>query len=465
VKRNGVGPGVHLSSGSESLISSSGAVLLLRIAAVSGLARSLSAALAPWRADRAVHDPGKTLLDLAVAVALGGDCLADVAVLRAQPELFGPVASDPTVSRLIDRLAADPETTQAAVAAIRSARAAAREQVWQRRCPVSLTGQVVVDLDATLVAAHSDKEQAAPTFKRGFGFHPILAFVDHAEASTGEPLVGLLRPGNANANHAGDQIAVLDAALAQLPAQTRSRVLVRGDAGSGVKEFLAHVVGLGLEFSVGMNIRGPILQALERLPEQAWRTAVDADGEPREGAHVAEVTRWLPASFTGPGGWPPGIRVIVRRERPHPGAQLRITDVNGWRLTAFATNTPSRGTSGTGWRLADLEVRHRLRAHAEDRIRGLKDTGLTNLPLQAFDKNQLWLEIAQLAYELTIWTQVLGFVDHPARSWEPKRLRLRLFAVAGRIVCSGRRRTLRLSRRWPWLDVLITGHRALSAYP
>ena len=445
--------------GGESLTSSSGAVLLLRTAAVSGLARSLSAALARWRTDRGVHDPGKTVLDLAVAIALGGDCLADVGVVRAQPELFGPVASDPTVSRLIERLAADPD---AAVAAIRVARAAARNEVWRRRSPVSSTGQVVVDVDATLVTAHSEKEQAAPTFKRGFGFHPILAFVDHAEAATGEPLAGLLRPGNANANNAADQIHVLNAALAQLPEDARGRVLVRGDAGSGVKEFLAHVVDLGLEFSVGMNIRGPILDALERLPEQAWRRAVDTDGHPRDGAHVAEVTSWLPPSFTG---WPPGTRVIVRRERPHPGAQLRITDVNGWRLTAFATNTARRGKNGAGWRLADLEIRHRLRAHAEDRIRGLKDTGLTNLPLHAFTKNQLWLEIAQLAYELTVWTQVLGFDDQPARSWEPKRLRLRLFAVAGRIIHSGRRRTLRISERWPWADLLTAGHTALTTYP
>lgn len=459
MKRIGVGPGVHLNAGDELLASSSGAVLLLRTAAVSGLPSLLSAGLAPWRPERAAHDPGKTVLDLAVAVALGGDCLADVAVLRAQPEVFGAVASDPTVSRLVERLAADPD---AAVAAIRAARAAAREQVWARRSPVSGTGQVVLDLDATLVTAHSDKEHAAPTFKRGFGFHPILAFVDHADAGTGEPLAAMLRPGNANANDAADQIAVLDGALAQLPLDARGRVLVRGDAGSGVKAFVAHVIGLGLEFSVGINIRGPILAALDRVPEQAWRRAVDADGQPRDGAHVAEVTAWLPTSFVG---WPPGTRVIVRRERPHPGAQLRITDVNGWRLTAFATNTPRRGKTGTGWRLADLEVRHRLRARAEDRIRAMKDTGLTNLPLHAFAKNQIWLEIAQLAYELTVWTQTLAFADQPARSWEPKRLRLRIFAVAGRLITSGRRRTLRISRRWPWAALITTGYAAIAAYP
>ena len=452
MKPNLVGSGVHLRSGSESLISSSGAVLLLRAAAVSGLAAQLSARLAPWRGTRAVHDPGKTVLDLAIAVALGGDCLADVAVVRAQPEIFGAVASDPTISRLVERLATDPV---AAVAAIRAARAAGRELVWGHRCPVSADGQVVVDLDATLVTAHSEKEQAAPTFKRGFGFHPMLAFVDHDQGGTGEPLVGLLRAGNANANNAADQIAVLDAALAQLPGPARSRVLVRGDAGSGVKAFLAHIHDQGLEFSVGMNIHGPILDALAALPEQAWRAALDPDGQPRQGAQVAEVTRWLPATFTG---WPPRTRVIVRREQPHPGAQLRITDINGRRLTAFATNT-------TGWRLADLEVRHRLRAHAEDRIRCLKDTGLTNLPMHAFDKNQIWLEIAQLAYELITWTQILGFPEHPARTWEPKKLRLRLFAVAGRIITSGRRRTLRISKRWPWTDLITNAGQALAAYP
>jgi hypothetical protein len=453
------GSRLGVGAGSESLISSSGAALLLRACALSGLATGLSDQLSPWRRVGAVHDPGKIVLDLAVAVALGGDCLADVAVLRAQPELFGLVSSDPTVSRLVERLAADPA---AAVSAIRAARAAARAAVWARRSPVSGTGQVVVDLDATLVTAHSEKEQAAPTFKRGFGFHPILAFVDHAgddgSPGTGEPLAAMLRPGNANANNAADQIAVLDAALAQLPEDTRSRVLVRGDAGSGVKAFLAHVHELGLLFSVGMNIRGPIRDALDAVPKQAWRCALDADGQPREGAQVAEVTRWLPATFTG---WPPGTRVIIRRELPHPGAQLRITDIDGWRLTAFATNTPRR----QGWRLADLEVRHRLRARAEDRIRCLKDTGLTNLPLQSFAKNQIWQEIAQLAYELLTWTQTLAWHGKPARCWEPKKLRLRLLAVAGRVITTGRRHILRISQQWPWADLVTSGHRALAGYP
>ena len=445
-----VGGGVRVEGGSESLISSSGASMLLATAAASGLAVGLSRGLGSWRPARAVHDPGKTVLDLAVAIALGGDCLADVAVLRAQPQLFGAVASDPSVSRLIDALGDD---AAGAIAAIRGARAAARAKVWGHRSPVAATGPVVVDVDATLVGAHSEKEGATPNFKRGFGFHPILAFVDHGGGGTGEPLAAMLRPGKATANDAADQIAVLDAALAQLPEQARSRVLVRGDTGSGVHGFVWHAHNLGLQYSVGIYARQPIQDALAALPRQAWRAALDADGRPRQGAQVAELTRWLPATFSG---WPPGMRIIARRERPHPGAQLRITDHHGWRITVFATNT-------AGARLAELELRHRLRARAEDRIRGLKDTGMTNLPLQAFTKNQIWLELVQLAAELLTWTQLLAFHDQPARTWEPKRLRLRLLAVAGRIITTGRRRILRLSQRWPWTELITAGHQRLAA--
>ena len=453
MKAIAVGSGVRVVSGGESLLSSTGAVMLLATARVSGLSKTLSDGLAPWRAARSVHDPGKTVLDLAVAIALGGDCLADIGVVRAQPELFGPVASDPTVSRLIEALGAQPDE---AITAIRAARAAARARVWSHRMPFAQDPdqrRVVVDLDATLIGAHSEKEHAAPNFKRGFGFHPMFAFVDHGTGGSGEPLAAMLRPGRASANDAGHQIAVLDAALAQLPEQVRSRVLVRGDTGSGVHEFLWHIHNLGLEYSVGVYGRQPVREALEALPKQAWKKALDADGRPREGAQVAELTRWLPATFTG---WPPGMRVIARRECPHPGAQLRITDHDGWRITMFATNTKHG-------RLADLEVTHRLRARCEDRIRNLKDTGATNLPLQAFDKNQIWLELAQLAAELLAWTQLQAWADQPARLWEPKRVRLRLLAVAGRVITTGRRRILRLSQRWPWTDLVVGGHRRLAA--
>jgi hypothetical protein len=464
VKRNPV-PGLVLDSGREALISSAGALLIQQTIRVVGLDRCLSAALAPWLATRTRHDPGKVLLDVATAVALGGDCLADVGAVRAQPELFGPVASDPTVSRLIATLAADVDVS---VPAIRAARARARAAVWACRRPLAGTagrrqgGQVILDIDATLVTAHSEKEYAEPTHKRGYGFAPMCAFVDHGEHGTGEALALELRPGKASPWNSTDHISTLETALAQLPVHERGQVLVRTDTGGCSKALLHHITDLGLEYSIGFAAHETVKTAVEAIPEQAWRAAVDGDGEPREGAQVAELTAWLPAptraSRPGPKDWPPGMRVIARRERPHPGAQLRLTDHNGWRITCFATNTPR----SAGWRLADLEVRHRQRARAEDRIRALKDTGMRNLPFHGYAQNQIWLEIVALAADLLTWTQTLAFDDHePARRWEPKRLRFRILAVAGRITRSGRRRRLRLPRGWPWNHLIDTGWLAL----
>lgn len=450
MKRNRRRPRVRLDTTDEALVSSAGGALLVETARVSGLERALSTATGPWRPERAVHDPGKVLLDVATAIALGGDCLADLAVVRAQPQLFGHVASDPTVSRLIAALAGD---VDAAVAALRTARAAAREQVWAAHRPVT-AGPVVVDLDATLVSAHSEKEGAAPTFKRTFGHHPLLAFVDHGPGGTGEPLSALLREGSAGANTAIDHISVLDEALDQLPATDRAGVLVRADSGGGTKDFLHHVQDLGLQYSVGFGASPLVEDALDRLPRQAWRAALDGDGQPRDGAQVADLTRWL-ADMTAH-GWPAGMRIIARRERPHPGAQLRLTDVDGWRITLFATNTP-RG------RLADLELRHRQRARAEDRIRNLKDSGLRNLPLHDLAANHLWVELVLLAADLLTWTQILAFAGTPARVWEPKRLRLRVLHVAGRLVTTGRKKLLRLPRGWPWAATIRTGYQQLAA--
>jgi hypothetical protein len=414
-----------------------------------GLDRALREQLRRWTSSRATHDSGKIVLDLALAIALGGDCLSDLAVVRSQSDLFGQVASDPTVSRLIAMLAADPEQS---LAALRAARATARQKAWELLPVASDSGPLVIDIDATLVEAHSEKEGAQPTFKRGFGFSPILAFLDHGEGGTGECLAGLLRPGKANANNAADHITVLTAALDQMPTELRGRVLVRGDSGAGTHDFVEHLHELEVQYSVGIGGWPTILDALDKLPRQAWRRALDPDGQPREGAQVAELTRYIPAGTGKP--WPVGMRVIARRERPHPGAQLRITDADGWRITVFATNVK-------GGRLADLEVTHRLRARAEDRIRCLKDTGLRNLPLHDFAANQIWLELVGLAADLLAWTQHLTLHDTDARTWEPKRLRFRLLNVAGRIVRSGRRDWLRLPRAWPWTATLLTGHNRL----
>ena len=474
--------GVILDGGRESLVSCSGALLVRQALQLAGLDRGLSAALAPWRTRRTIHDPGKVLLDVAIAVALGGDCLADVAAVRAQPEVFGPVASDPTVSRLFASLAVDSQTTDAAVTAIRAARAHARARVWARRRVLVETpqrragGQVIIDLDATLVTAHSDKENAEPTYKRGYGFAPMCAFLDHGEQGTGETLAIDLRPGKASPFNSADHITGLDHALAQLPELERGQVLVRADAGGCSKAFLHYITDSGLEYSVGFPAREGVQTAIETIPEGAWVDALDGDGQPREGAQVADLTPWMPtptrptrspARF-GPQHWPDDMRVIARRERPHPGAQLRLTDHNGWRIICFATNTPIVpdgiiSAQGQGWGLAELEVRHRQRARAEDRIRGLKDTGLRNLPFHGYQQNRIWVEVVALAADLLVWTQTLAWDEHqPARRWEPKRLRYRILGVAGRIIRSGRRNRLRLPRSWPWNHLIDDGWAALQ---
>ncbi|MFB7600171.1 transposase, partial [Streptomyces sp. NPDC056160] len=189
-------PRVRVQGDGRQVLSQAGAVLLVETVRKAGLDQAISATLSPWRKARAVHDPGKILLDVALALASGGDCLADVGMLRAEPAVFGPVASDPTVSRLVDALAASGDK---ALKAIRSARAQARQRVWQLagRAAPDADGTVTVDLDGVLVIAHSDKEDAAPTWKRTYGHHPLMAFVDHGPDGTGEPAAALLRPGNA----------------------------------------------------------------------------------------------------------------------------------------------------------------------------------------------------------------------------------------------------------------------------
>jgi hypothetical protein len=433
------------------VVSQAGALALARTAQASGLTSALSVALGPWRKPLATHDPGKIITDLAISLAIGGDCLSDVAVLREQSPVFGAVASDPTVSRLITALATD---APAALAAINTARAAARSTAWTAagdRAPdhgCDAEHPVIIDLDASLVGAHSEKESAAPTYKRGFGFHPLCAFVDHGPAGTGEPLAILLRPGNAGANTAADHTTVLAQALAQLPGEHGYRVgkkiLVRTDAAGGTHDFLDYLTARRLAYSVGFGLTQTTVAAIALIPESVWTPAYDADGQVRDGAWVAEATGVLDLS-----GWPPGMRVIVRKERPHPGAQLRFTDTDGLRLTAFATNTHHG-------QLPDLELRHRRRARCEDRIRCAKDTGLQNLPLYGFDQNRIWCAIVELAMDLTAWLQMLALHDHPARRWEPKRLRLRLFSIAAAITRHARQTRLRLSTYAPWADLLVT---------
>jgi Transposase DDE domain group 1 len=462
-KAIGFYPCPDMDTAGTQVVSHAGALLLTETIAQVGLDRALSAALQRWRPRLAIHDPAKVMLDLALGLAVGGDCLADIAVLRAEPGVFGAVASDPTVSRTIDRLADDATTV---LAAIDTARATARARAWElagRHAPDHDTGAahpLVVDVDATLVTAHSEKEGAAATFKRGYGHHPLWAFVDHGPDGTGEPLAALLRPGNAGSNTAADHITVIRAALRQLPGHRTGhrrgrKVLIRVDGAGASHELLDWLHAQRLSYSVGFGLTQELVDRLVSLPTRDWQPAYNADGEPRPGAWVIEATGLMNLST-----WPKGMRVIVRKERPHPGAQLRLTDPDGHRYTAFATNTRPGGPHR---QLADLELRHRRRARAEDRIRAAKDTGLTNLPLHGLDQNQVWQAVVALACEITAWTQLLGYTEHPARRWEPKRLRLRLFSLPAQAARHARRVVLHLPAHAPWSSLVLDGLTRLRA--
>ncbi len=454
-KSTGFYPRLVVDAHGGSAVGQAGGVLLTRAVRASGLDVALSAELARWRKPSAVHDPAKVLVDLAVTLALGGDTCSDIAVVRSEPAVFGRVASDATVSRTITALAGD---VTRVLPAIDRARSTARARVWSAAGSNApghardAAHPLVIDLDATLVTAHSEKENAAPTFKRGYGFHPLCAFVDHGTDGTGEPLAILLRAGNAGSNTAADHLQVIADALAQIPGTTRGKsVLVRIDGAGGSHKVIEALTRRRLAYSVGFTLPDNTPDLLKLIPQDVWTPAYDAHDEIRDGAWVAELTHLMDLT-----GWPTGMRVIVRKERPHPGAQLRFEDVEGMRITAFVTN------SRTG-QLADLELRHRRRARCEDRIRIAKDTGLNNLPLKSFAANQIWCAVVALAAEITAWMQTLALHGHQARRWEPKTLRFRLFTIPATLARTGRRVRLHLAARSPFASLILTGLDRLGA--
>jgi len=435
---------IHVTADGEGIVSHAGALLLPQLADRIGLTADLSKAMAPTRRRRSAHDPGKVLVDLAVALADGADCLADLAVLRGNADVFGPVASDPTAWRVVSSIG------DAELGAINAARARTRARAWAAGVRA---GWIVLDLDATLVTSHSDKQDAAPTYKHGFGFHPVMCYLD----GTGEALAGMLRAGNAGSNTAADHLSVVDAALAQLPVATRADdpdggewMLLRADSASATHAFVDGLRQRGIEFSIGFPLTEDVRQAVLSLPERAWTGSMDQTCGLREGAECAEVTHLLDL-----GSWPEGTRAICRREDPHPGAQLTFTDRDGHRFQVFITDSPDPD-------LAYLEARHRGHARVEDRIRCAKDTGMANLPFHAFAANQAWLTLVLMAQDLLAWAQRLCLDGELAKA-EPKRLRYALWHMAGRLVRTGRRRILRLAKGWPWADELVQAFRRLQA--
>ena len=432
MKRNRTRPGLRVSADGRGVAAHTGARLLSDLADAVGLTDGLSVAMAPTKRRRRGHDRGQVLVDVAVMIGDGGDAISDLAVLRNQPDLFGEVASTPTAWRTLEAVDAD------ALDRIAAARAAARRRVWAAGAD---PGFYVIDFDGTLITAHSDKEGADKTYKRGFGFHPLLAFLD----ATGEALAGILRPGNAGSNTAADHVELLAMALAQLPVNPATvEVVARADSAALTHGFIDACRSAQVRFSIGHDLTEPIRNACLGVPSRRWRPAVTADGsEERDYAEVAEITDLVDLSR-----WPSGTRAIVRREEPHPGAQLTFTDIDGRRFQVFVTDQSDPD-------IAYLEALQRGRGRAEKLICNAKDTGLTNLPSADFAINHAWLTAALIAHDLLAWTRLIALDGDLARA-EPKRLRFCLLHTAGIIARSGRQTRLRLAARWPWAHELVT---------
>jgi Transposase DDE domain group 1 len=431
---------VEVTPDGEGLVSHAGAALVVELADRVGLTGALSAAMADTRERRSAHDPGRVVRDVAVMLADGGDCVTDMDAYRGQERLFGPRASETTTHRVLKSI------DERLLDRIRAARAEARSRVWGAGArPETIT----LNIDATLVSAHSDKQLAAGTYKHGYGFHPICCYLDE----TGEALAVILRPGNAGSNTAEDHFQVLGLALEQLPAEDLDReILVRADIGGATHAFTADCRDANIRFSVGYELSATVRAAILELHEPAWVQAVEPGGAARDGAWVAELTEHLDLS-----AWPAGSRLICRRERPHPGAQFQIFDEHGYRHTCFLTDQD-------GQDIAALELRHRGRARVEDTIRQGKDTGMRNLPHHAFAHNQAWLELSLIAQDLLVWMKLICLTGELAKA-EPKRLRHRLLHVAGRVVRHGRRTRLRLQADWPWAKALADAFARLRTIP
>ena len=443
VQRDGRNVTVEVTSDGEGLVSHAGSALLAQIADKSGLTGALSVRLAGLKQRESGHDPGRVARDLAVMLADGGDCLADLGAVRDQDALFGAVASDSTAFRVLDRIASTPGLLDA----LADAHARARGHVWtQTGAPERIT----IDVDATLVSSHSDKEGAAGTYKGGYGFHPIMAYCDE----TGEAMAAILRPGNAGSNTAADHIAVIQDALAQVPAELIEtiEIVVRTDSAGATHEVMDFCREHRLRYSAGFELTDAVRDAILKIPENAWVSALASDGSERENGQIAEITTSLDLT-----GWPTGSRVIVRRERAHPGAQLSFTDHDGHRFQAVLTDQTSPD-------IQVLERRQRERAHAETQIRNDKDTGLRNMPFRDFEHNRVWLKLVGIAHDLLVWTRRLLLTGKLA-SCEPKRLRYRLLHVAARLAFHARKATLRIDHAWPWAPALVDAFTRARALP
>lgn len=418
-----------------------------------GLGDALSARI-PVRGERLpLHDRGKVLTQSMLMLAGGGEACIDIERLRAQPVLFGSVPSDSTVYRTFREIDA------VTLAGLAAAMAEVRAQVWRRSAATTGTKTVVLDIDSSLHEIHSEnKQDTAPHYKGGFGFHPIYCFAD----ATGETLGVKLRPGNAGANNIADHVWVLDQAIAQLPddiaaghragddpSLVRRPVQVRVDS-AGCTGFVWRCRERNVGFAVVARRNASIHAAISRVAwdDDRWHAAVRQDGQPRPGAAVAELTDLVDLT-----GWPDGTRLIVRREPLHPGAQQSLFPSSMFRYWGHYTDADGDPVT--------LDAHMRAHAHVEDHIQRLKESGASRFPFVDIDANRAWLAVVCMADALVRWFQLLCLTG-PLAAARPKTLRWDLWHAPARIVCRARQHVVRILDNWPTLDAILDAHRRIA---
>jgi Transposase DDE domain group 1 len=447
---------VRIEAAGEGVVAHVGLHALGALADRLGVGDALSARIPPAGERLPLHDRGKVLTHAMLMLAGGGEACSDVEALRAQPALFGAVPSDSTLYRTFRQV------TPATHGGLWEAIAEVRGQVWRRSSVTNNDSPVVLDIDATLVEIHSEnKAGTAPTYKRGFGFHPMLCFAD----ATGEALAARLRPGNAGANTVADHLAVLDDAVAQLPAEVAvghrpgdaaetvaRRVVVRTDSAGCTHGFVTGCRGRNIGFAVVARSNKQVAAAISRTFTETgnrWAPARRQDGEPRRGAQVAELTDLVDLT-----DWPDGTRLIVRREPLHPGAQQTLFPSTEFRYWGHYTDQAGDPV--------DLDTSMRAHAHVEDHIRRLKDSGLCRFPFRDLDANQAWLTVVCFAADLVRWFQLLCVTGPLARA-EPKTLRWRLWHAPARLIRHARQDIVRILDGWPDAHAIIAAHTRIAA--
>jgi hypothetical protein len=466
---------LKVTGGGAGLVGHAGAVLLRKVADQAGLTAGLSAAVRK-AGTSPVWDRGTVVVSMAAAVALGATSMSDIAVLAHLAPVLGQAPSGPTVRRALD-LAGAP----AVLERIARARARARAHVWTlvedtaagfpwlSIASKTLAGWLVIDMDATLVTARSDKEGAAPTWKKGYGFHPLGAWC----ANTRECLAMLLRPGNAGSNTFTDHKDVLAAAIRQVPARFRGKILVRVDGAGASHELVKHLLGMSsprraMLFTCGWMITAADEDAIAQVPAAAWEPGIGQDGAIEQDKHVAEITHLLSRA----GNWPPGLRWIARRVKPSRRQMPNLTAYEkktGWRYSIICTNIPGGGIPGvTGSHHPQyIDVAHREHAVVETGgVRTAKAMGLRNLPSKTWQVNKGWVIAANIAADLTAWTRLLGLCDDPGlREADPETLRYRVWHIPARLARHARERVLKISPDWPWTEAFLTCWQRLCALP